>query len=137
MADVDDLNTKIIEEFRSNGGRVGGGFEGAPCCSHHHRGQDGEDPGEPDDVPGRRVNGSTCSRPRRAPRPTRTGTTTWWPNPRSPSNGNGTVRGGGHAGRPGRERDRIYAEQASRYPGFAEYEEKTDRVIPVVALERT
>ena len=34
------------------------------------------------------------------------------------------------------ERDRIYAEQASRYPGFAEYEAKTDRVIPVVALER-
>ena len=34
------------------------------------------------------------------------------------------------------ERDRIYAEQASRYPGFAEYEAKTDRVIPVVELER-
>ena len=30
MADVDDFNTKIIEEFRSNGGKVGGGFEGAP-----------------------------------------------------------------------------------------------------------
>jgi len=34
------------------------------------------------------------------------------------------------------ERDRVYTEQASRYPGFAEYEAKTDRVIPVVALDR-
>ena len=36
----------------------------------------------------------------------------------------------------GPERDRIYAEQASRYPGFAEYEAKTTRVIPVVRLTR-
>lgn len=34
------------------------------------------------------------------------------------------------------ERDRIYAEQARRYPGFAEYEAKTSRVIPVVELTR-
>jgi hypothetical protein len=32
----------------------------------------------------------------------------------------------------GNERDRIYAIQAARYPGFAQYEEKTSRVIPVV-----
>jgi hypothetical protein len=30
--------------------------------------------------------------------------------------------------------DRIYAEQASRYPGFAEYQAGTSRVIPVVEL---
>ena len=35
------------------------------------------------------------------------------------------------------ERDRIYADQAAEYPGFAEYEAKTDRVIPVVELQRT
>ena len=34
----------------------------------------------------------------------------------------------------GEERDTMYAEQARRYPGFAEYQEKTDRVIPVVEL---
>ena len=34
------------------------------------------------------------------------------------------------------ERDRIlYAEQARLYPGFAEYEAKTSRVIPVVELK--
>ena len=32
-------------------------------------------------------------------------------------------------------RTRIYAEQARRYPGFAGYEKKTARTIPVVALE--
>jgi deazaflavin-dependent oxidoreductase (nitroreductase family) len=34
------------------------------------------------------------------------------------------------------ERDRIYAEQVSRFPQFGEYEQKTQRVIPVVKLER-
>jgi deazaflavin-dependent oxidoreductase (nitroreductase family) len=35
----------------------------------------------------------------------------------------------------GEERDRVFAEQVSRYPGFGEYEKMTDRVIPVVALD--
>ena len=34
----------------------------------------------------------------------------------------------------GAERDEKYAEQARRYPGFADYERKTTRTIPVVAL---
>jgi deazaflavin-dependent oxidoreductase (nitroreductase family) len=36
----------------------------------------------------------------------------------------------------GGERDERYAEQARRYPQFAEYQAGTDRVIPVVALLR-
>ena len=36
----------------------------------------------------------------------------------------------------GAERDRLFAEQVQRYPGFGEYQDKTSRVIPVVALER-
>jgi len=38
----------------------------------------------------------------------------------------------------GDERDRIYAEQARRYPGFAEYERQTEglRTIPVLELRR-
>lgn len=32
------------------------------------------------------------------------------------------------------ERDAVFAEQARRYPGFAEYQAKTQRVIPVVEL---
>ena len=34
------------------------------------------------------------------------------------------------------ERDLVYAKQSAAYPQFGEYEEKTDRVIPVVALVR-
>ena len=38
----------------------------------------------------------------------------------------------------GAERDRIYAEQAQRYPGFAEYQRQTAgiRTIPVLELKR-
>jgi len=32
------------------------------------------------------------------------------------------------------ERSRIYAEQSRRFPGFSEYQAKTSRTIPVVAL---
>jgi deazaflavin-dependent oxidoreductase (nitroreductase family) len=36
----------------------------------------------------------------------------------------------------GSERDRLYAEIASRMPAFADYERRTDRRIPVVELRR-
>jgi deazaflavin-dependent oxidoreductase (nitroreductase family) len=36
----------------------------------------------------------------------------------------------------GDQRDRVYAEQAVRYPGFAEYQAATDWIISVVALDR-
>jgi deazaflavin-dependent oxidoreductase (nitroreductase family) len=35
----------------------------------------------------------------------------------------------------GEERDELYARQAERYPGFADYQARTKRVIPVFALE--
>lgn len=39
MPEVSDWNTRIIEEFRANEGRVGGNFEGAPVVLVHHRGR--------------------------------------------------------------------------------------------------
>jgi deazaflavin-dependent oxidoreductase (nitroreductase family) len=38
----------------------------------------------------------------------------------------------------GADRDRVYAEQVKRYPGFGEYEQQTAgvRTIPVLALHR-
>lgn len=36
----------------------------------------------------------------------------------------------------GAERERLYNQQAALMPGFAEYQKKTTRVIPVVVLER-
>ena len=35
---MNDFNTKVIEEFRANGGRVGGQFAGAPMILVTHRG---------------------------------------------------------------------------------------------------
>ncbi len=34
------------------------------------------------------------------------------------------------------DRKRLYAAHAAKYPGFLDYEKKTDRVIPVVRLQR-
>jgi deazaflavin-dependent oxidoreductase (nitroreductase family) len=34
------------------------------------------------------------------------------------------------------DHDRLYALHASRYPGFLDYQKKTDRIIPVVFLDR-
>ena len=36
----------------------------------------------------------------------------------------------------GEERDRLYAKQAGLYPQFAEYQQRTARIIPVIALSR-
>ena len=36
----------------------------------------------------------------------------------------------------GEERDREFAAQVARNPVFGEYEQRTDRVIPVIALTR-
>jgi deazaflavin-dependent oxidoreductase (nitroreductase family) len=38
MSDPNDWNRQVIEEFRANGGKVGGQFEGAPLVLVHHRG---------------------------------------------------------------------------------------------------
>jgi deazaflavin-dependent oxidoreductase (nitroreductase family) len=36
----------------------------------------------------------------------------------------------------GEQRDRLYARQAELYPQFADYQSRTSRTIPVIALER-
>lgn len=38
MTDPGDFNSKIISEFRENGGKVGGNFEGASLLLLHHTG---------------------------------------------------------------------------------------------------
>ena len=39
MSEALDWNARTIAEFRANGGRVGGNFEGAPIVLVHHRGR--------------------------------------------------------------------------------------------------
>ncbi|WP_131787254.1 nitroreductase family deazaflavin-dependent oxidoreductase [Protofrankia symbiont of Coriaria ruscifolia] len=38
LANVPNLNEQVIEDFRANGGRVGGPYEGAPIILVHHVG---------------------------------------------------------------------------------------------------
>lgn len=137
MPEVNDFNQKIIDEFRSKAGRVGGPFEGAPMLLLHTTGaRSGAERVNPMmylDLDGRRfVFASKAGAPSNP---------AWYHN--LVANPSVSVEVGSETysatARPveGDERDRIYSEQARRYPGFAEYQEKTDRVIPVVELVRS
>ncbi|HLH47325.1 MAG TPA: nitroreductase/quinone reductase family protein [Acidimicrobiales bacterium] len=137
MSEV-DFNTRIIEEFRSNGGRVGGPFEGAPMVLLHHVGRrTGTERVNPlVTLPLERGWAVFASK---AGAPT---SPDWYHNlmahPRT------TLEIGTESHEviareaSGEERDRIYARQKQVMPGFAEYETKAaeaGRVIPVVVLE--
>jgi len=133
---MSDWNTKIIEEFRANEGRVGGSFQGAPMLLLTTTGRrTGE----------RRTNPMMylADGDRLLVFASKGGAPTnpdWYHN--LVTNPEVTVEVGtesyqAHAtALHGDERDRLYAEQSSRYPGFAEYQRNTSRVIPVVALVR-
>jgi deazaflavin-dependent oxidoreductase (nitroreductase family) len=142
MAEATDWNSQVIAEFRANSGKVGGQFEGAPVALLHHRGRkSGKDFVVPvmylaDDAdPG--TNYVFASK---AGAPTNPD---WYYN--LVAAGTTTVEIGDEQYPvtveevTGEQRDRIFAEQASRYPGFAEYADKTAgiRTIPVLALRRS
>jgi len=156
MSEAENWNDKIIAEFRANDGRVGGGFEGAPMVLVHHRGrQSGQEYVAPmmylaaDHTTAAAGAGSPGADPAAADViyvfASKAGAPThpdWYHN--LVAAGDGTVERGTDTYRvtvreiTGEARDRIYAEQASRYPGFAEYAEKTEgiRTIPVLELRR-
>jgi deazaflavin-dependent oxidoreductase (nitroreductase family) len=133
---MSDFNTGIIQEFRSNRGQVGGGFEGAPMIILTTTGAKS---GQPRTHPlvyladGDRV----VIFASKAGAPTNPD---WYHNlvahPRvTVELGDETFEADATVAE-GDERDRLYAQQASIMPGFAEYQEKTERVIPVVVLTR-
>jgi deazaflavin-dependent oxidoreductase (nitroreductase family) len=135
MAEANDFNTKIIEEFRANGGKLGGGFDGAPMLLlttvGAKSGKTRVNPMMYLDEGGRRyVFASKAGAPTNPD---------WYYN--LVANPDVTIEVGTDSldvvATPLEEgeRARVYAVQASRYPGFAEYQEKTDRAIPVVALD--
>lgn len=140
---VNEWNATIIEEFRKNGGRVGGNFEGAPVLLLHTKGaKSGQARLNPMmylEEDGRRYVFASKAGADTSP--------DWYHNlVAQPSVTVEAATGDGDGIESysatavpltGDERDRIYAEQAQRYPGFAEYQEKTSRVIPVVELRRS
>jgi deazaflavin-dependent oxidoreductase (nitroreductase family) len=141
MTDPLDWNAKTIAEFRANQGKVGGTFEGAPMVLLHHRGRKSE----------REYVTPTMYLPHDTELDliyvfaTKGGAPTspdWYYNLTAADVG--SVERGTETYQvrvralTGAERDRIYAEQARRYPGFAEYERQTAgiRIIPVLELRR-
>jgi deazaflavin-dependent oxidoreductase (nitroreductase family) len=141
MSESTDWNTQIINEFRANEGKVGGNFDGAPILLLHHEGRKtGKQNVTPMMYLQDEQNADTIYVfASKAGAPTNPA---WYYN--ITASGRARVERGADAYDvvvtevTGAERDRIYAEQARRYPGFAEYEKKAAgvRVIPVLALRR-
>jgi deazaflavin-dependent oxidoreductase (nitroreductase family) len=135
MGDVSDWNDKIIEEFRANEGRVGGQFEGAPLLLLHTKGaKTGQARVSP--VMYQKIDGGYAVFASKGGAPTNPD---WYHNlladPRARAEiGTGTVEVTARVAE-GDERDQIWSAQKAAYPGFADYERKTTRQIPVVVLQ--
>lgn len=136
MADVKDFNASIIEEFRANEGRVSGQFEGAPLLLLHHMGaKSGKERINP--VMYQRVGDNFAIFASKAGADTNPD---WYHNlvanpEASVEIGTDTIPVTARVADEA-ERDPIWTKQKADYPGFADYESKTDRQIPVVILER-
>jgi deazaflavin-dependent oxidoreductase (nitroreductase family) len=129
-----DFNAKVIDEFRANGGRVGGMFAGMPILLVHHTGaKSGAE----------RINPVAYLRDgeRYAVFASKGGAPTnpaWYHNLKAYPDTTIEVGDQTLAVRAceatGEERDRLFRDQAERLPQFAEYEQKTSRTIPVLVL---
>ena len=137
MAEREDWNRKIIEEFRNSEGKVGGPFEGMPILLVHHTGaKSGTERVNP--VAYQKLNHGYAIFASKGGAPTNPD---WYhnllANPKvSVEVGTDTFDVVAREA-TGEERDRIWTTQKERHQGFAEYEEKTKgiRDIPVIVLE--
>jgi deazaflavin-dependent oxidoreductase (nitroreductase family) len=131
---MSDWNKKIIEEFRANGGKVGGGFEGKPLLLLHTKGaKSGEERVNPvaytKDADKLVVIASKGGAPTNPD---------WYYN--IVANPLVTVEVGTEkiqaqatlATEP--DRSRLYDQMAEVMPGFNDYKLKTTRNIPVIIL---
>jgi len=132
-----DFNAQIIDEFRANAGRVGGRFEGMPLLLLHHVGaRSGADRVNP--LVYQSDGGRYVIFASKAGAPTNPD---WYYNLKAHPNvqievGSDTIDVIASEV-TGEERDRLYRTQAERVPQFVEYEQGTDRVIPVIVLTPT
>jgi deazaflavin-dependent oxidoreductase (nitroreductase family) len=133
---VNDFNRAIIEEFRANGGRVGGQFEGAPLLLLTSTGaRSGEARTTP--VVYLRDGEHLVIFASKAGAPTNPA---WYHN--LLANPSATVEVGSETVEvtasvaSGEERTQLYERQSERFPQFVEYAKKTTREIPVVVLQR-
>jgi deazaflavin-dependent oxidoreductase (nitroreductase family) len=132
-----DFNAQIIDEFRANGGRVGGMFEGNTLLLLHHTGaKTGNARINPLAYQG--DNGRYVVFASKGGAPTNPD---WYYNLKA--NPDAKIEVGNETidviatEATGAERERLFRTQAERVPQFADYERKTDRVIPVIVLTPT
>jgi deazaflavin-dependent oxidoreductase (nitroreductase family) len=130
-----DFNAQVIDEFRSNGGKVGGPFEGTPMLLLHHTGAKSSQS---------RINPLVCQPDgdgyvifaSKAGAPTNPD---WYHNLKAHPDvsievGTDTIDVVASEA-TGEERDRLFRTQVERSPTFGEYEQKAGgRVIPVIVL---
>jgi deazaflavin-dependent oxidoreductase (nitroreductase family) len=129
-----DFNAKVIDEFRANDGVVAGMFEGMPLLLLHHTGAKSGTA---------RVNplAYQADGDRYVIFASKAGAPTnpdWYHNLLAHPDtaievGTDTIDVLATEA-TGEERERLYATQKERVPQFAEYEQNTDRVIPVIIL---
>lgn len=135
MSDASEFNRKVIEEFRANDGKVGGPFEGAPVLLLTSTGaKSGERRTTPvvyqPDGDRMVIFASKAGAPENP---------AWFHNLRA--NPSATVEVGSDTVEvqavvtEGDERERLFSKQKQLMPQFADYEQKTARQIPVVALQ--
>jgi deazaflavin-dependent oxidoreductase (nitroreductase family) len=135
MSGERDFNQRNIDEFRANGGKVGGQFEGFPLLlltsTGAKSGQQRITPTAYFDIDGRiYIVGSSAGRD---------SDPAWAFNLRaypeaSVEIGTDPPRPVTARELPRAERDAIYPVVVEQAPGFGEYEKRTDRVIPVFEL---
>jgi len=133
----EDRNLRIIKEFRENGGIVGGDFEGSPLLLLTTTGsRSGNRITKPlmylEDGTRFIVFASKAGAPDNP---------SWYNNLVANSLvrveiGNESFDGYAQTVL-GDERDDLYAKQVALFPRFGDYQDKTDRIIPVVSITRT
>lgn len=136
MSEPGNWNVQVIEEFRANEGRVGGAFEGAPLLLLHtigaKSGLERVNPMMYQDLGGGRI----------AVFASKAGADTdpdWYRNLTVNRDVTAEIgsqtRGFRARTADADEREAIWSKQKSDFPGFADYESKTTREIPVVILD--
>ena len=135
-AAFDEMNRTVIDEFRANGGKAGGIFEGKPLVLLHHIGaKSGTERIAP--LVYLPDNGRVYIFASKGGADTNPD---WYHN--LVANPEVTVEIGTETYTAtarvleGAERDEVYARQVEAEPQFGEYQAKTERVIPVVELVR-
>jgi deazaflavin-dependent oxidoreductase (nitroreductase family) len=134
---MSDFNTQVIEEFRANGGKVGGNFAGANLVLMTTRGaKSGVERTNPvvyfndgDRIYVIASAGGSTKHP------------AWYHNLTAHPEltvevGAETYRAKANPVTDDAERDRLYADAVAQMPGFGEYEKTANRRIPVLHLDR-